>query len=274
MHKPQRPRCGIGLESKFIIKGASVKILVINPNISESVTALIREEATRVALPDTRITTATADFGVAYIETPAEAAVGGYAALQMLAEHYPGHDAAVIAAFGDPGAMAAKEILPVPVIGLTEAALASAFLLGGRFAIVGISARIGGWYCETVERLGLASRFVGYRGLRNEFSDIGTVHKDEKQELLHMCRACVNEDRADSIILAGAPLAGLARQISDQVQVPLIDGVGSAIRMAETMARSGYAVRKSGAFSAPPQKPHKNLTPALSLLIGRTAGVQ
>lgn len=251
-----------------------MKILVINPNISESVTTLIREEAMRVALPDTRITTATADFGVAYIETPAEAAVGGFAALSMLASQYADHDAAVIAAFGDPGAMAAKEILPIPVIGLTEAALASAFLLGGRFAIVGISTRIGAWYCQTVEHLGLASRFIGYRGLRNEFSNVGTVHRDEKQELLDMCLACVNEDRADSIILAGAPLAGLAREISDRVPVPLIDGVGSAIRMAETMVRSGYAVRRSGAFSAPPQKHHRNLPEALSLLIGRSTCAQ
>lgn len=251
-----------------------MKILVVNPNISESVTELIRDEATRAALPDTRITTMTADFGVAYIETPAEAAIGGYAVLAMLAEKYADHDAAVVAAFGDPGAMAAKEMLPIPVIGLTEAALASAFLLGGRFAIVGISTRIGAWYCDTVERLGMASRFAGYRGLRNEFADVGTVHKDEKEALLAMCLSCVTEDRADSIILAGAPLAGLARQISDRVPVPLIDGVGSAVRMAETMARSGYAVRKSGAFSAPPQKPHKGLPAALSLLIGRMAQSQ
>jgi allantoin racemase len=251
-----------------------VKILVINPNISESVTELIREEAVRVALPDTQITTATADFGVAYIETPAEAAVGGYAALTMLAEQYADYDAAIIAAFGDPGAMAAKEILPIPVIGLTEAALASAFLLGGRFAIVGISTRIGAWYCETVERLGLASRFAGYRGLRNEFSDVGSVHRDEQAALLEMCLACVTEDRADSIILAGAPLAGLARRVGSQVPVPLIDGVGSAVRMAEAIARAGFPARTTGAFSPPPQKPHKNLPAGLSLLMGRMAGVQ
>jgi allantoin racemase len=251
-----------------------VKILVINPNISESVTELIGDEAMRVALPGTRITTATADFGVAYIETPAEAAIAAYAVLSILAENYAHHDAAVIAAFGDPGAMAAKEMLPIPVIGLTEAALASAFLLGGRFAIVGISSRIGAWYCETVEHLGMASRFIGYRGLRNEFSDVGTVHRDEKDELLRMCLSCVSEDRADSIILAGAPLAGLARQICDRVPVPLIDGVGSAIRMAETMARSNYVARASGALSPPPKKPQKDLPYALSLLIGRMEATQ
>lgn len=248
-----------------------MNILIINPNISESVTALIHAEAQRVARPETRFTMATADFGVAYIETPAEALVGGYATLSVLAEKYAGHDAAVIAAFGDPGVMEAKEIMPIPVIGLTEAALASAFLLGGRVAIVGISERIGMWYEQTVEHLGLTSRFAGYRGLGRAFSDVGTVQDEQRDMLLKLCQDCVDNNHADSIILAGAPLAGLARQISDQLPVPLIDGVGSAVRMAQTMAESGFAPRTSGALCPPAEKPHKNMPVALSRLIGRAA---
>lgn len=248
-----------------------MRILVVNPNISESVTALIREEALRVALPGTEITTATAPFGVAYIETPAEAVVGAYAALEMIAEHCAGHDAAVIAAFGDPGVAAAKEIFPIPVVGLTEAALAQAFLLGGRFSIVGISTRIGAWYRSTVEGLGLASRFSGYRGLGTNFADVGYVQRDQRDLLLELCLACVDEDGSDSIILAGAPLAGLARHIAHRVPVPLVDGVGSAIRMADALARSGHATRERGSLSPPPEKPHKGLSHALARYIGRVA---
>lgn len=246
-----------------------MKILVINPNISHSVTDLIQAEAQRAARPDTQITMVTADFGVAYIETPAEALVGGYAALSILAEHYPGHDAAVIAAFGDPGVMAAKEIMSIPVVGLTEAAVASAFLLGGRFAIVGISERIGAWYERTVEQLGMTARFAGYRGLGSAFANVGNVQNEQRQMLLNLCQECVALDQVDSIILAGAPLAGLAREISDRFPVPLIDGVGSALRMAEALASSGYAPRTQGAFAPPAAKPHKNMPAALAKLIGR-----
>jgi allantoin racemase len=248
-----------------------MRILVVNPNISESVTALIRDEALRAALPGTTITTVTASIGVAYIETPAEAVIGAYAALTMIAEHHAGHDAAVIAAFGDPGVAAAKEIFPLPVIGLTEAALAKAFLLGGRFSIVGISTRIGAWYRTTVESLGLSSRFAGYRGLKADFASVGTVQRERRDMLTDMCLACVEEDRSDSIILAGAPLAGLARQIADRVPVPLVDGVGSAIRMAEALARSGPVRRERGALSPPPEKAHRGLPPALARYIGRLA---
>lgn len=245
-----------------------MKLLIINPNISAGVTALIEQEALRAASADTAITALTVDSGVAYIETPAEAAVAGYATLALLAEHCEGHDAAIVAAFGDPCIMEAKEILPIPVVGLTESALASAFLLGGRFAIVGISRRIGAWYMNTVEAMGMGARFLGYRGLGSAFSDIATVQHEAEQTLVRMCLDCV-EEGADAIILAGAPLAGLARSVSGRVPVPLIDGVGSAVRMAEVMARSGYVRRTQGAFTLPPEKDHKGLPSALSRLIGR-----
>ena len=42
-----------------------MNLLIVNPNISESVTDLIHAEALRTASADTHITMATAGFGVA-----------------------------------------------------------------------------------------------------------------------------------------------------------------------------------------------------------------
>ena len=123
-----------------------MKILVINPNISESVTALIAAEARRAASPGTVIVPATAPFGVAYIETESEAAVGAYAAMILYAEHGSDCDAVIIAAFGDPGLLAVREIAPVPVVGIAEAAFVAAGEIGTRFSIVAISQRIAAWY--------------------------------------------------------------------------------------------------------------------------------
>ena len=107
-----------------------MRILLINPNISDSVSDLIRAEAQRSASPETQIEVLTAPFGVAYIETRFEALVGGYAAAQLAAEHGGEIDAVVVAAFGDPGLLGLRELLPVPVTGMTEAALDTAHLLG------------------------------------------------------------------------------------------------------------------------------------------------
>ena len=245
-----------------------MKILLINPNISESVTALIEAEAKRAAQETTEVFTQTVQSGVAYIETPGEAVIASYATFDLLAQCHQQYDGVVVAAFGDPGVAQAKEVFPIPVIGLTEAALASAFLLGGRFAIVGISKRIGYWYEEVIANLGLTRRYAGYSGLGQAFADVGTVREDARAILLELCLQRVAEG-ADSIILAGAPLAGLARDIEADVPVPLIDGVGSAMRMAEAMVRAGFGARKIGSMSPPPIKPYKNLPMHLAELVGR-----
>jgi len=128
-----------------------MKLLIVNPNISHSVTELIADEARRSASVGTELTLHTANFGVAYIETRAEAVIGAYAALRELTEHHCGHDAAVVAAFSDPGLEAAREILPIPVVGLTESTLMSAAMLGGESGL---------WLFPGVFALGTAKPWI------------------------------------------------------------------------------------------------------------------
>jgi allantoin racemase len=244
-----------------------VNLLLINPNISDSVSALIRAEAQRSAAPGTVIEVLTAPFGVAYIETRFEALIGAYAAAQLAAEHHAKHDAVIVAAFGDPGLAGLREALPCPVTGLTEAALASACLLGQRFSIVAISQRIRAWYRETVEHCGLASRLASIRGLDEALADIGNVQGDQGERLVALAETCVDDDGADVIVLAGAPLAGLARSLRGRLPVPVVDGVSSAVRHAESLVALQPGKARRGSFAPPPIKPNQGLTPALQRLL-------
>jgi allantoin racemase len=246
-----------------------MRLLLINPNISDSVSALIRAEAQRSASPGTEIQVLTAPFGVAYIETRFEALAGAWATAQLAAEHHAGCDAVVVAAFGDPGLTALREVLPVPVTGLTEAALASAHLLGQRIGVIAISQRIRAWYREVIEAYGFGSRLAGIRALDRPLSGIGSVQQEHAEALQALAERAVDEDGADVLILAGAPLAGLARTLAGRLPVPVVDGVSSAVRHAETLAalKPGRALR--GSFSLPPDKPHQGLPPAIEALLRR-----
>jgi Asp/Glu/hydantoin racemase len=245
-----------------------VRLLLINPNISDSVSALIRSEAQRSASPATQITVLTAPFGVAYIETRFEALIGAYAAAQLAAEHHAGHDAVIVAAFGDPGLGGLREAMPVPVLGLTESALASACLLGHRFSIIAISQRIQAWYREIVEANGLVGRLASIRALNRPLASIDQVQDEHAGALRELCERAVTDDGAEVIVLAGAPLAGLARTLRGQLPVPVVDGVSSAVRHAETLVAlaPGKAVR--GSFAPPPVKPHRGLPEAIARLLG------
>jgi allantoin racemase len=248
-----------------------MKLLLINPNISASVSELIRAEAQRSASPGTKIDVLTAPFGVAYIETRFESLIGAYATAQLAAEHHERYDAVVVAAFGDPGLAALREVLPIPVTGLTEAALASAHLLGHRISIIAISQRIQAWYREVVESYGFGSRLASIRALDRPLASIGGVQDDHAQVLKALAERAVDEDGAEVIILAGAPLAGLARSLKGKLPVPVVDGVSSAVRHAETLVALQPGRSRSGSFAPPPAKPNRGLPPAISRLLDRGA---
>jgi Asp/Glu/hydantoin racemase len=236
-----------------------VKLLVVNPNITESVTQLIGEEARRAASPGTELTLVTAPFGVAYIETRLEALIGAYVSLLVIAENVASHDAVIIAAFGDPGLPALRDAVGRPVIGLTEAALGAASRLGSRFSIIAISQRITAWYRETVDAYGFGARLASVRALDQPIRNIGGVQDDHAARLKALCTAALEEDGAEALILAGAPLAGLARRLQGELPVPLVDPIAAAVMQAETA--------RAGAFTPPPAKANAGLPEPLRRLL-------
>lgn len=246
-----------------------MKLLIVNPNISQSVTDLIEAEARRVASPDSQITMATARAGVAYIETRFEALLGAHAVANIAGERLGDYDALLIAAFGDPGLLALKEALDVPVVGMTEAALMTAAQLGQRVGIIAISHRITAWYRETVDGYGMLSRLACIRHLSSPLRDPGTVQEDHAARLLELSHQAVSEDGADVLILAGAPLAGLARGLAEQLPVPVVDGVSSGVCQAEALVRLQVSRARAGSFTRPPCKPHAGLGPGLEALLAQ-----
>lgn len=247
-----------------------MKLLVINPNISDDVTALIESEALRSAAPGTELVVRTAGHGVEYIETRFESLIAAGAVAEIIAEYTGKIDGppidcspingVVVAAFGDPGMPALKELADVPVIGITEAALCAAALQGHRFSIIAISDRIRPWYLDCVERFGLGGRLASIRSINESLNAIGSVQQDFRETLLALSRQAVTEDGADVVILAGAPLAGLARELQGQIPVPVVDGISAGIRMAEAVVGLQSGPHRAGAFAPPPVKARRGLS--------------
>jgi len=250
------------------------RILLLNPNTSADVTALLEKTAVASAAPGNEIIAISAPRGVPYIATRAEAAIGGAVILEMLAGHGGGFDAAVIAAFGDPGLGGARELTECPVVGLAEASMLTACMLGRRFSIVSFSRTLGPWFRECVESHGLSSRLASIRLLDGPFTSIGAVQHEKEGLLVDLARRAVEQDEADVIVLAGAPLAGLAERVKARIDVPVIDGVAAAVKQAELLV--GLATRKAaaGTFRRPAPKASTGLPPALMRLLAGELGQQ
>lgn len=247
-----------------------MKLLVINPNINESVSSLILTEAQRAANKGTEILMRTAPYGVEYIETRFESLLAAGAVAQVVAEDHEQADGVVVAVFGDLGLPALKEFVDIPVVGITEAALHTAALQSVRFSIVAISERIQAWYRECVERNGLGTRLASIRSLNDSLENIGSVQEDFQGHLLRLTHKAIEEDGADAVILAGAPLAGLAPQIQGQIPVPVVDGISSGIKQCEVLIALNGGRHEEGSFSRPPRKNNAGLSPdiARALAIG------
>jgi allantoin racemase len=246
-----------------------MRILILNPNTSADITARLAAVAQQAAASGTVLATATATRGVPYIATRAEAQIGGAIALEMLAERHRDYDAAIIAAFGDPGLFGARELFDIPIVGMAEASMLTACMLGRRFAIVTFARALGPWYQECVDMHGLTSRCAGIRMLDAPFKEVGNV-QDEKESLLAELagRAALELD-ADVVILAGAPLAGLAARVRDRIPVPVIDQMAAAVKQAEALVTLGVRKATVGAFRRPDAKPTIGLPEALAARIER-----
>jgi Asp/Glu/hydantoin racemase len=160
-----------------------LNILVLNPNTTQEVTDLLLAAGQSAAAPGTNLVGRTATRGIPYIATRAEAQIGGAIVLEMLAELRGEFDAAIIAAFGDPGLLGARELFDFPIVGMAEAAMLTACMLGRRFAIVTFASALSPWYRECVDMHGLSGRCAGIRTLDSSFASLATV-RDEKEGLL------------------------------------------------------------------------------------------
>jgi Asp/Glu/hydantoin racemase len=241
-----------------------MKILLLNPNTSADITDLMLRTGEAFASPGTTLLPATAPRGVPYIFNQAEAQIGGAVALEMLAECYDRVDAAIIAAFGDPGLFGARELFDIPVIGLAEAAMLTACMLGRRFGIVTFTRAMGPWYEECVRAHGLTGRSSGVRMLDGDFGAISSVQDDKEQLFVELAHRAVYENGSDVLILAGAPLSGLAAKVADRIPVPVVDQIAAAVKQAEVLVTLRTRKATAGAFKRPPAKSSTGLAAALA----------
>lgn len=153
---------------------------------------------------------------------------------------------------------------------MAQAAIAMAAVVGESFSIVTFTPLMSRWYIDSVEESGLERKFTNVRTPEaNKLDAFGEQAAMEK-ELLRLVNLCVTEDRADAVILGGAPLAGMASRMQSQVNTLLIDPISSAVALAESMVKLNNKSAYRNRHSRPAPKTSVGLADALSNAIGRS----
>jgi Asp/Glu/hydantoin racemase len=248
-----------------------MRLLLLNPNMTQAMTDNMARIA-RAAVGDrAEIVPVTATRGFPYISSLAEAQIAGGIVLEMIAEHAVDVDAVVIAAFGDPGLAGAKDLFDLPVVGMAEASVMSAAMLGDTFGIVTFSPLMTRWYRECVHATGLSARFKGVYAPETLPARLDHVRSDLRADLVALATTAALRDGTDVIILGGAPLAGLAPAIAAEVPALVIDPIAAAVLQATTLAHIAQSAGYSNRANKPAPKPSIGLPASLARAIDAQA---
>jgi Asp/Glu/hydantoin racemase len=214
------------------------QLLLINPTTAAAVTQAMRDIAAEAAPAGVEICACTAAFGSALITDETALARAGEAVLAALAATpLQGIAGVIVSAFGDPGLLAARQRLTLPVTGIAEAGMAEAARGGRRFAVVTTTPGLATAITATARAYGHVASFSGVRLTPGEPAQLMQQPQALLDALERACDEAVRLDGAQAVVIGGGPLAKAARALRSRVAVPLIEPVPAAVRLA--LARAG-----------------------------------
>jgi allantoin racemase len=234
-----------------------MRIKVINPNTTASMTETIASAARLVAAPDTEIVAATSPTGPVSIEGHYDEAVSVIGLLEEVRRgEKEGCDGYVIACFGDPGLLAAREIARGPVLGIAEAAMHAASFVATGFSVVTTLERTRIIAEHLVRNYGMEHHCRRVRATELPVLELESPASNARRVIIDECRRALEEDGSGAIVLGCAGMADLTREISEEIGAPVIDGVTAAVKLTEALVGLGLGTSKRGDLAYPLAKPY------------------
>lgn len=229
-----------------------MRIQVINPNTSAHMTDAIGDAARAAANPGTETLAVNPADGPPSIEGHYDEAMAVPGMLAKVREgETAGVDGHVIACFGDPGLMAAREIATGPVVGIAEAAMHLASLIAPRFAVVTTLDRTRIIASHLAEQYGMTRHCCAIRATEIAVLELDDPESNARARITAECREAIEHDRAEALVLGCAGMADLPRQLTEELGVPVIDGVGAAVKLVESLVGLGLGTSKTGDLAYP-----------------------
>lgn len=228
-----------------------MRILVVNPNTTASMTSKIGAAARRVTLPGTEIIAVNPTSGPASIEGYYDEAMSLAGMLEVIRAH-PDADAVIIACFDDTGLDAARCLTDRPVIGIGEAAYHFASILANKFSVVTTLARSVPALEHNLHRYGLASRCVRVRSSEVAVLELEHAAGPARARINAEIRRAIEEDRAEAVVLGCAGMTDLTDSLAAEHGLPVLDGVVCAVALCESLTRLNLRTSRLGGYAPPP----------------------
>ncbi|WP_371529773.1 aspartate/glutamate racemase family protein [Streptomyces sp. NBC_01283] len=226
-----------------------MRIVVTNCNTTRAMTDEIVRGARDAASPGTTITGLTPAWGPESAEGWLDSYLSAAAVLDTLRRHEEPYDAVVMAGFGEHGREGARELLDVPVVDITEAAAHLACLLGRRYGVVTTLDRARGQIEDSLHAAGVAQNCAAVVGTGLGVLDLGDSEVTVRAFLAAAERA--RDAGAEVLVLGCAGMTGLQEKVGAALDMPVVDGVAAAVRLAESLVGLGLTTSRSGGYAKP-----------------------
>lgn len=235
-----------------------MRIALLNPNTTAAMTEAMLACARPLVRPGTELVGVTNRSGPASIESHVDEALAVPGLLQEVrAGEAAGTSGYVLACFGDPGLDACRELASGPVVGIAEAGMHLATMLGRSFSIVTTLARTMGQAEHLVHRYGYADKCRSIYACEVPVLELDEPGSEARKLVVDHCRRAVEYDEADSIVLGCAGMADFCADVSEQVGVPVVDGVTAGALLVEAMVTLGLRTSTRSEYAAPLPKTYR-----------------
>jgi allantoin racemase len=229
-----------------------LRILLINPNSTQSMTDQAERSARSAALPTTVIEAINPTDTPRSIEGHADEAMAVPSMLKLIREgETKGFDAYVVACFDDPGLDAAREVAGGPVFGICQAAVQVAMTISKRFSIVTTLPRSVPIIEDLVQEYGATHHCRRVRSIDMPVLALEENACHTEDTLVQEIERAKREDHAEAIVLGCAGMSELCERLEQRCGLPVIDGVTAAVKLAEAYVSAGYRTSKAGAYDYP-----------------------
>ncbi|MFC7329179.1 aspartate/glutamate racemase family protein [Marinactinospora rubrisoli] len=213
-----------------------MRILLVNPNRITACTDLLAAQAGRTADPGTEVTAVSPRSGPVELSGRREVLLSAAGVLDTIERLGGGADAIVLAGFGEPGQEAARELVGVPVLDITECGPVAAMLLGREYAVVTSTQAAVPIVEERLRELRLDGRCRTVRAAGPGVPGLvgGAAVRARAVEAV---ASAADGAPGEVIVLGCAAMTGLAHEVAATIDRPVVDPVAAAVRMAEALWR-------------------------------------
>ena len=233
-----------------------MRLLLLNPNTTGSFTNRILEIARRSAAPGTEIEALNPTSGPRSIESVYDELLSAQGTLELAIDHLDSCDSIGIACYSDhPVVYALREITTKPVLGIAEASMVMACLVGWKFSVVTTNDEWVPLLTDAVRRYGLEERCASVRATGMPVLAFETGDEEQNfNAIVRQAQLALSEDGAEVICLGCAGMSGLDKRLEKAISVPVLDGVACAVKLLEGLVNCGLVTSKKRAYAHPARR--------------------